>query len=102
METHISEQDGRTLVAVTGRLDSTTGDSLLSSLEPVFLQKGVNLALDLGKLDYVSSWGLRTIQAILVRVNSVGGTMEITALSPSVRDVFEMTGFSRIFHIGEK
>ena len=52
--------------------------------------------LDLGRLDYISSAGLRVVLIAAKRLKSVGGALVLCTLNPSVREVFEISGFASI------
>jgi len=55
------------------------------------------IVVDLSSVEYISSAGLRALLAALKRQKSLGGTLVLCSLHPYVKEVFEMTGFSRIF-----
>lgn len=57
------------------------------------------MIIDLESVDYMSSAGLRALLSGLKKMKSVGGEMRLSSLQPHVREVFEMTGFSRLFQI---
>ena len=56
-----------------------------------------NLLLDMAKLEYVSSAGLRAFKRAYVDVHRKGGTLSAKNVSKSVMEVFELTGFTRLF-----
>lgn len=55
------------------------------------------IVVDLSSVEYISSAGLRALLAALKRLKALGGTMVLCSLHPYVKEVFDMTGFSRIF-----
>ena len=56
-----------------------------------------NLLLDMAKLEYVSSPGLRAFKRAYVDLHRKGGTLSAKNVSKSVMEVFELTGFTRLF-----
>ena len=92
-----TEGDGVTTLALTGRLDANTAPRLEEETQKIFADREkVALVLDLAELEYLSSAGLRVLLTILKTVNGSGGSLRIRNSNETVRDVFEMTGFSRI------
>ena len=90
--------DGKTLnVALEGRLDTVTAPELEASLRED-LEKADNLVLDFGKLDYISSAGLRVLLSAHKSMAGKGG-MKVTNVNEIVNEVFEVTGFSDILTI---
>ncbi len=55
--------------------------------------------LDLEKLTYISSSGLRAILCIRQELNRAGGTLCICNVPDAVMEVFRFTGFARFLNI---
>jgi len=93
----IQKKDGANLtVEVKGCLDTTTSPDLLAAFESA-LGDVSSLAIDFSSLEYVSSAGFRVLLMAHKKMMAAGGTMTISGVSPEVREVFDMTGFSDIF-----
>ena len=84
-------------LSVIGRLDTTTAPSLENELKAE-LDGVTSLVLDFGKLQYVSSAGLRVLLSTQKTMNRQG-KMVIRNVTPEVQEVFEITGFSDILTI---
>lgn len=56
-----------------------------------------NLLLDMAKLEYVSSAGLRAFKRVYVDLRRKSGVLSAKNVSKSVMEVFELTGFTRLF-----
>ena len=56
-----------------------------------------NLLLDMGKLEYVSSAGLRAFKHVYMDLRRKGGVLKARNASKSVMEVLELTGFTRLF-----
>ena len=92
------KQDGSALViALEGRLDTTTAPELEAELKNS-LEGITDLTLDMAKLDYISSAGLRVLLTAH-KTMMKQGQMKVTNVSEIVREVFEVTGFSDILTI---
>ena len=93
-----NNKDGNTLtVLIEGRLDTSTAPELESNLRDS-LDGVAALNLDLEKLEYISSAGLRVLLAAQKIMNKQG-EMKILHVSEAVRDIFEITGFDAILTI---
>lgn len=92
------KQDGSALVvALEGRLDTTTAPELERELK-TSLDGVTDLTLDLAKLDYISSAGLRVLLSAH-KTMMKQGQMKVTNASEIVKEVFEVTGFCDILNI---
>ena len=83
-------------IGLEGRLDTTAAPELEKELNGL---NDVNeLTLDFGKLEYISSAGLRVLLAAHKIMSRKGG-MKVTHVNEIVNEVFEVTGFSDILTI---
>ena len=90
--------EGSTLtLALEGRLDTTTAPELEQVIRAE-LDKADALVLDFGKLDYISSAGLRVLLSAHKAMSKKGG-MKVTHVNEMVMEVFEVTGFSDILTV---
>ena len=89
---------GTTLtVDLEGRLDTTTAPQLEKELRDS-IDGLTGLVIDLEKLDYISSAGLRVLLA-MQKIMNKQGEMRIRNANETVMEVFEVTGFSDILTI---
>jgi anti-sigma B factor antagonist len=86
------------IVAIAGSLDSTTSPEAQKALDAV-LAGARKVALDFSELDYISSAGLRVLLGAAKKLRASGGTLRMFGLNPSVREVFEISGFSAILAV---
>ena len=90
-------KNGKACFALEGRLDTTTAPELEKELQNEI--EGITaLTLDLSKLDYISSAGLRVLLSAH-KAMSRKGCMKVTNVNEVVREVFDVTGFSDILDI---
>jgi len=87
------------VVAVIGRIDATTSRDLETALNDLIDQNQADIVLDLGGVEYISSVGLRVMLAALKKVRPKKGDVKLVSLQPFVREVFEITGFTKLFSI---
>lgn len=86
------------IIAIAGSMDSTTSPEAQKALDGV-LAVASKVALDFTKLDYISSAGLRVLLSAAKTLLASGGSLGIFGLNPSVREVFEISGFSTILAV---
>jgi anti-anti-sigma factor len=86
------------IVAITGSLDSTTAPEAQKALDKV-LAGARKVALDFSGLDYISSAGLRVLLGAAKQIKAKGGTLRMFGLNQSVREVFDISGFSSILAV---
>jgi anti-sigma B factor antagonist len=92
------EKTGQELTfSLEGRLDTVTAPELERELNAE-LDGAEALTLDLGKLEYISSAGLRVLLSAHKAMARKGG-LKILNANEIVREVFDVTGFSDILNI---
>lgn len=84
-------------IGLVGRLDTTTAPQLEAELKSS-LNDIQELNIDLAKLEYISSAGLRVLLSAQ-KVMNKQGKMNIKNVTPEVMEVFEITGFTDILNI---
>jgi anti-sigma B factor antagonist len=95
----ITEMNRADLIQVEGRVDSSNADKLQVALDQQIDKGAVNIVVDLEKVDYMSSAGLRTLVSALKRVKRDGGDLRICSPSERVQEVFELAGLTSIFDV---
>ena len=66
-------------------------------MEVLYNSKGHDIILDLSKLEYISSSGLRLFLNLVKETRPNGSHIFVVGASEHIRQVFAMTGFMRIF-----
>ena len=91
--------NGDTVVlTVEGRVDTNTSPVLQKAILEAF-QSVRNLTLDLGKVQYVSSAGLRALLIGQKTATSKGGIMEVINVQPMVKSVLDTVGFTALLNL---
>jgi anti-sigma B factor antagonist len=80
-----------------GRLDTTTAPQLEGEVKES-LDGVESLIMDMTKLEYISSAGLRVLLSAQKIMNKQG-SMVVKNVSEEVNEIFEVTGFSDILTI---
>lgn len=91
MSLKIERKNAETL-ALVGRLDTITAPELEAEISAM-LPTVQTLTLDMEKLDYISSAGLRVILKTQKALEKKSG-LTLTHVSDEVKEVFDITGFS--------
>jgi anti-anti-sigma factor len=95
-------QNGVTLVVFAGSLDSNTSPKAQQTLEGILASGARKLAVDCTALDYISSAGLRVLLGTAKRLSGAGGAggaLRLFGLNQTVREVFDISGFSTILAV---
>ena len=91
-------QEGNTLIiALEGRLDTMTSPELEKELKES-MDGTESLVLDFGKLDYISSAGLRVLLSAHKQMKNKGG-LTVKNVNEVVQEIFDVTGFADILTI---
>lgn len=92
-----TKQDSALTVQLEGRLDTITAPQLEKELQDS-LTDVKSLVLDFEKLDYISSAGLRVLLSAQ-KVMNRQGEMKVIHVNETIREIFEVTGFTDILTI---
>jgi anti-sigma B factor antagonist len=99
MEVTVSELRRVTMLEVSGRVDSTNAAQLGEVLNSQIDAGRYQLVIDLSRVSYMSSAGLRELVAALKKVKQYNGDLRIATPSDKVREVLDLAGLSAIFQI---
>lgn len=93
-----TRKEGVIQLDIDGRVDTNTSPQLQRSILQAF-QKASTVILNLEKVEYVSSAGLRALLIGQKTANSKGGAMKLVHVCDAVMKVFQMTGFASMLTI---
>ena len=88
-----------TVLAITGRVDSTTAPVLQEHLISVVDAPQARVLVDFSRLDYISSAGFRVLLLSAKRSESTGSRLVLCGLSSKVHQLFDLGGFLDLFSI---
>jgi anti-anti-sigma factor len=84
------DRSGTRTVRIGGRLDTHSYQQLDARLAEVLDSRDSTLVMDLAKLEYISSAGIRSVFAARKHMGSRGGQLLVVNAQPQVLRVFEM------------
>ncbi|MBI3798566.1 MAG: STAS domain-containing protein [Deltaproteobacteria bacterium] len=87
------------IVGVSGKLEVTNSRAFEERILAVIDAGERQLVVDLSRLDYVSSAGLRVFVTAAKLLNSANGKIVFCSLKEPVREVFDIAGFFSIFSV---
>lgn len=102
MDVTIDHQGETTVVRPTGRLDFAASAGFQENLVAALAGAGSapkRVVIDASALEYVSSAGLRAFLVGARGAKSAGIRMAVCSLTPSVREVFQVSGFDRLIPV---
>jgi anti-anti-sigma factor len=99
MEITTRQQGAAWIVALAGNLDSMTSPKAQQELDAIVSGGAQRIAVDFTSLDYISSAGLRVLLGVAKKVGAKGGALRTFGLNQTVREVFDISGFSTILPV---
>ncbi len=99
MNVIIEETVEMTVVHLEGDLDGKTGPAIQEQLLP-FVTEYRNLVLDLSKIDFMSSAGLRVLLS-LQRQMTFKGRFVLVGLSQQIINTMSVTGLLELFSVAK-
>ena len=90
------------VVAPVGRIDHASAETFQTTLEPILVAAaGMNgaLLLDLSKVPYISSVGLRVVMMAAKHLRARKARIAAAALQPIVREIFEIARFNHVVEL---
>ena len=101
MEILEQQDSGVLVIALTGRLDSSSSKAMEDCVLKHFdgVDAGPPTLMDLTGLAYVSSAGLRVLLMAAKRARAQQRELALCGLGGNIQEVFNMSGFGRLFRI---
>jgi anti-sigma B factor antagonist len=90
-----------TVLSPQGRLDAAGAPPLEAWLKEQIDAGKLHLVVTLENTQYISSNGLRALLAAQRLAQTHGGALKLCCLSPRLTEIFEMSGFDKVFEIFE-
>jgi anti-sigma B factor antagonist len=87
------------IISISGRIDAITSKDLEAKLNEAIEKRKEKMIINLAKVDYISSVGLRVLLAALKRQKHNQRSLPLVSLQPFVQNVFKITGLDKIFQI---
>ena len=90
------------VLSPVGRINHVSSDGFGAALRPHMERcsaAGDRLVLDMSRLEYISSAGLRVLMLARKQAQAQGGVLVVAALGPMLREIFEISRFSAVFDV---
>lgn len=98
----VIEKSGSALICQPeGLVNSANAAVFEADLMAQFEKGERHIVLDLARLSYISSAGLRVVLLLAKKLKQADGALILCDIQPNVREVFEISGFLAILKVCE-
>ena len=87
------------VLAFEGKLDTQTSPDAQQQLTRLIEEGETKILVNLEKVDYISSAGLRVLRVVAKQLKTTDGELRICSLNEVVKEVFDISGFDMILPI---
>ena len=87
------------VLAFEGKLDTQTSPDVQQQLTRLIEEGETKILVNLEKVDYISSAGLRVLLVVAKQLKTTDGELRICSLNEVVKEVFDISGFDMILPI---
>jgi anti-anti-sigma factor len=101
MKIDMHDKEDVKVVRFEGKLDTNTTPEAETTLNQAVEQGASKILIDFKDLDFVSSAGLRILLATAKKLGTQGGALRVCSLNETVRDIFDISGFSTLLRVFE-
>ena len=81
------------------RIDGNNAPEVQEEIMALITGEGGDVVVDLSETKYISSAGLRVLLSAHKKLKSAGGRFTLRGVSPTVREILDVTGFSGFLEI---
>jgi anti-sigma B factor antagonist len=96
MKVTLSQEKDVSVVSIEGSIDGKTAPMVRQEIQPT-LETAKSVILDLSKVDYLSSAGLRLLLLIYREFTAKHGKVVLLGVSEDIKTVMSHTGFLNFF-----
>jgi len=89
------------VVTAQGRVDAASAPALEDQLEALLTQGKAQIIVDMAKVSYISSSGLKVLLAALRGARQQQGQLVLCNIQPKVSSILKMVGFDQVFPIAQ-
>lgn len=97
MEIQVSRAHGAYILSLAGRWDTFSSAAFERTCATLIGEGMRRVVVDVAEVDYVSSFGLRSLLNTGKLLEPLRGRIHLSSLQPQVRKVFVGSGFSSLF-----
>ena len=99
LKTSFREEEDKFVMSFEGWFDTVASVQAKRDMEILQDKTDRNIVLDFTGLKYISSNGLRLFLNLLKDIRTHGGSVSVIGMSDYIRNVFDQTGFTKLFRI---
>ena len=103
MDISVTHENDYYMIKLGGYFDSASSPELQKQIEDIssetFDKGGFNIVFDLAEVEFVSSAGMRVMLITKKMVDRQKGKMVVINVQQSIREVLDMTGFSKMLNL---
>ncbi len=100
MEINISNIDSVQIATLDGDIDASVAPEVSEKILPLATENG-KIIVDMTKVPYMSSAGLRTLLSMYRQVSANQAKLILVGLSEDIKDTMSVTGFLDFFEVSE-
>jgi anti-anti-sigma factor len=93
------DENGVTVFELEGRIDTPGAVDMDLALQAAVADGQYKMVLDMARVRYIGSAGLRTMADVLSKNKDQGGDLKLVALNRKVERVMRIIGFDKFFSI---
>jgi anti-anti-sigma factor len=87
------------IVYVDGDLTTASSPEAQKEIDEILGEgEGVNVIINVERVNFIASTGLRIILALGKRLNSSGAQLVVCSMNQTTKAVFKMSGFNKLFN----
>jgi len=91
--------EGFCVVGIEGRIDTTNFSTFEKEITGIIDGGETNIVLNCSGMNYISSSGLRVFLIAQKRLTGLNGKLHLCEMQPTIKEIFDISGFSSIFKI---
>ena len=99
MQIQLTEIDGVTVLAPSGRIDTTTSGAVEAAVKRAVETGARLLVIDFAGTEYISSAGLRVFLVLAKQMRDRRGRLVLCGMPEPVAQVFRLAGFMSLFEV---
>jgi anti-sigma B factor antagonist len=100
MDVNVKTLNDILIICVEGNIDSKTSPELQQKIVEATLDAN-KIIIDMSKVEFVSSAGLRVLLMVYRQIKTNNGTVVLVGVSEEIKEVMSMTGFINFFKLYE-
>ena len=95
----LDKTEGSVTITVSGDIDMSSSTQMRDALTPLFQNNNKVVVVDLSGVSYIDSSGIATLVEGLQWSHSSKNKFRLAALTPGVKDVFEIARLLTVFEV---